>query len=307
MANGKADRSEGRVGLLLLSLIAMILLIVGRTAAKERRAAPLLTADVQAPVAAFLSRPFRAVESSLADAEDRAHAIEENRALRAELAELRRESRRLAAMRARLARLETALGIPVEAELSQPRIIARVVSDPGSPFVRSYLLAAGAEQGIKPGYAVLNEAGMVGHVTSAGRRSARVLRLDDLNSRIAVMSERSEARAILSGANGGPPVLRFVADPEGWDVGDTVLTSGDDGRLPAGLTVGQLEADGRVALAFTQAPSDWVAVIPFERVGDPEDVEGAVTQGDDADPADAVAAPGQGSATATAPAGTGAG
>ena len=275
MAQGKSDRADGRVGLLLLTLAALILLVVSRSDARERRAAPLLAADIQAPVAAYLSRPFRAVETSLADAEDRAQALEENRALRAELARLRRESQRLAAMRSRLARLEATLGITVNGDIPAERVTARVVSDPGSPFVRSYLLAAGAEHGVYPGYAVLNEAGLVGHVVSAGRRSARVLRLDDLNSRVAVMSERSGARAILAGANDGPPALRFVADPLGWETGDVLLTSGDDGRLPQGLPVGTLEADGRIALDFATVPTDWVVVIPAVPVGDPDDVEGA--------------------------------
>ena len=273
MARTRADRSQGRVGLILAVVVAMGTLVVGSRSAVERRSAPLLTADIQAPVADFVGTPFRALETSLATAEDRRRALEENKALRRELTSLRRENDRLQAMRARLARLEGTLELRVNGDIPSERITARVVSDPGSPFVRSLLLAVGSRDGVAEGHAVLSDAGLVGHVVSAGQRSARVLRLDDLNSRVAVMSERSGARAILVGANNEAPSLRFASDATQWEAGDRVLTSGDDGRLPQGLPVGTLREGGRVALDFTTAPTDWVVVIPYIAPAKADDVE----------------------------------
>lgn len=273
MARGKADRSEGRIALILLSALSLGIVFAGRDAAQQRRAGPLLAAEVQTPVAYWVGRPFRAIETTLANAEDRRRAIAENAVLREELATLRRDRQRLAAMQARLERLEATLDLRVNGGIPEDTITARVVADPGSPFVRSYLLAAGRRDGVREGYAVISEDGLVGHIVSAGERSARVLRLDDLNSRVAVMSARSEARAILAGANDGPPALRFVSDPEGWQAGDGVVTSGDDGRLPQGLHVGERLEDGRVALSTARRPIDWVMVVPFAPVADENDVE----------------------------------
>lgn len=273
MARTKADRSEGRIGLIGLVTLALALLVSQREAAQERRSAPLLSADVQAPVAQTLGAPLRALEHTLATAEDRRRALEENKALRAELTELRRENDRLAAMRWRLGRIEDLKGIRVNGEVPSQQITARVVSDPGSPFVRSFLLGAGQVDGVREGYAVLSDSGLVGHVVSAGRQSSRVLRLDDLNSRVAVMSERSGARAILAGSNDANPELRFISDIEGWHETDRVVTSGDDGRLPQGLPVGTVGADGRVDLDYRRQPSDWVIVLPYAPIADAADVE----------------------------------
>ena len=278
MARGKADRSEGRVELILLVLLCLAVLAGQRNAAQERRSTPLLASDIQAPVARWVGTPFRVVEASLANAEDRYRALEENKVLRAELSALRRESARTRAMRARLKRLETVLALRVNGDIPETVITARAVADPASPFVRSLLLGAGRHDGVKDGYAVMSDVGMVGHVVSAGQRSARVLKLDDLNSRIAVMSERSGARAILAGANDGAPTLRFVADPQGWQMDDKVVTSGDDGRLPQGLPVGKLADGNRVTLAFMEAPVDWVMIVPHDALADERDVE---TPGDE--------------------------
>ena len=277
MARATADRSEGRWALLGLIAVAFGLLVLGRDAAIERRPGPTLTADIQAPVARWLGTPFRAAETTLATAEDRRRAMEENRALREELSRLRRDNQRLRAMQARLARIEATLDLRVDGEPPVPGVTARVVSDPGSPFVRSLLLSAGAEQGVGTGDAVLSDSGLVGHIVSRGKRSARVLRLDDLNSRVAVMNPDTQARAILVGANDAPPALRFVADPEGWPDGAPVVTSGDDGLLPQGLPIGTAsrvgETDVRVRLHTTGQPLDWVLVFPVRAIADASDVE----------------------------------
>jgi rod shape-determining protein MreC len=279
MVRAKSDRSEGRLGLSLLIIVALVMLVFGRDAAQDRRASPTLTDDIQAPVATVLSRPFRAIEEGLRSREDRRRAHEENRALRRELASMRRERDRLMAMQDRLARLETTLSIRVNGDIPSQRITARVVSDPGSPFVRSFLLSAGTEDGVEAGYAVMSDAGLVGHVLSAGQRSSRVLRLDDLNSRVAVMSVRSGARAILVGTNEGTPTLKFIANSEGWIEGDRVVTSGDDGQLPMGLPVGRVIEKAQVELGYRKQSVDWVILLPFEPMARDEDVEARMQEG----------------------------
>ncbi len=285
MARPNSGHSEGRLALLGLISAMAVLLFASRDAAVERRTSPTLTDDIQAPIAAFFGRPLRAVEASLASAEDRARALEENRELRKELAELRAESQRLGAMRLRLQRLEAMLGIERRGEIPADRITARVVSDPDGPFVRSYLLGTGRDAGVRDGYAVMSDAGLVGHVVSAGSRSARVLRLDDLNSRVAVMNPRNGARAILIGANDGTSALRFVTGEASFVIEDRIVTSGDDGRLPQGLPIGTMKtADDRflVTLDFTKRPVDWVVVLPTTPVADADDVERDAVQADGA-------------------------
>ena len=51
------------------------------------------------------------------------------------------------------------------------------------------------------GQIALDASGLVGRVTEVGDRSARVLLVTDMNSRIPVMLEASRAKAILVGAN----------------------------------------------------------------------------------------------------------
>ncbi|MGB6230470.1 MAG: rod shape-determining protein MreC [Litorimonas sp.] len=282
MARSTGDSSEGRIGLIFLILLSAGLLLLQRDDALQRRTTPLLADDVQAPVAAWLSLPFRRLEGAIADVEDGRKALEENRVLRDELAELRAENDRLRVMRGRQQRLEALLAVDRTGDIPDRRIAVRAVSDPSSPFVRSLLIGAGLDKGIVSGQPVHSHSGLIGHVVSSGRRSARVLRLDDLNSRVAVKSERSDARAILTGTNRNNPKLSFVADEAGWQPGDRVLTSGDDGVMPAGLPVGTVTGEGglSVDLDFHDRPIDWVYVMPFASLADPDDVDVDPAHGD---------------------------
>lgn len=157
----------------------------------------------------------------------------------------------------------------------QERIGAWVLADPTGPFVRSRLVGAGEGRGVGEGDPVLNVYGLVGHVVEVGQRSSRVLLLTDLNSRVPVMADRSNARAVLTGDNTNFPRLDYLGRDADLQEGDRIVTSGDDGILPRGLPVGTaaLDRNGRwrVRLFSDNAPVDFVWVLPYERLPTPEE------------------------------------
>jgi len=117
-------------------------------------------------------------------------------------------------------------------------VTARVVADAGGVYARAVLLSTGPNHGLSKGQIALDERGLVGRVTEIGARSARVLLLTDINSRIPVTLETSRARAILVGTNGPRP--RLLHWPEGVSPveGERVVTSAEANAFPAGLPVG---------------------------------------------------------------------
>lgn len=212
--------------------------------------------------------------------------------------ELERENRELQAWRElaerlaeRNARYEALLRMPEDsfgqgADIENS-IAAQLVLDSGGPFTRTLVANAGADHGVRVGYIAVNENGLVGRVVSVGRRSARVLMLDDYNSRIPVMGEASRVRAVLAGQATRPPELvthpyqiqaprmDFIVGAQALREGERVITSGDGGLYPRGIPVGvaRRQNDGvwRVALAVAEQPIDFVRIIPFIGVEAPED------------------------------------
>jgi rod shape-determining protein MreC len=112
--------------------------------------------------------------------------------------------------------------------------------------VRAVLVNAGSQQGVAKGQAVTDGRYVIGQVITAGRLSARILLITDLNSRVPVMIERSGDRAILAGDNSPLPSLKFLPVGAELHEGDRILTSGDGGVFPARLPVGEavMTADG---------------------------------------------------------------
>jgi rod shape-determining protein MreC len=80
--------------------------------------------------------------------------------------------------------------------------------------------------------------GVAGRVVEAGSRSARVLLITDLNSRIPVALGASGAPALMTGTNGPDPALLYWAPGQPPAEGAMVLTSTVGGAFPPGLPVG---------------------------------------------------------------------
>jgi rod shape-determining protein MreC len=192
--------------------------------------------DALAPIMAAVERPVAAIESGVENAKNLLALREQNVALRAErdaLMQWQAVARRLEAENRELrAMLQMA---------PDPRVryvTARVIGNSAGAFVREVLIAAGARDGISKGQAALTGEGLAGRVTEVGNRSARVLLLTDINSRIPVLLEHSRHRAILAGDNSNRPRLLFLPPGAVPEAGDRIVTSGDGGAFPAGLPVG---------------------------------------------------------------------
>jgi rod shape-determining protein MreC len=117
-------------------------------------------------------------------------------------------------------------------------ITARVIANSGGAYVRSLMIHAGSDNGIERGQAAVTGEGLVGRVSEVGSRAARVLLVTDLNSRVPVIVEGPQQRALLTGDNSERPCLRYLDAGAGIKVGDRVVTSGQGGVFPPGLPVG---------------------------------------------------------------------
>jgi len=112
------------------------------------------------------------------------------------------------------------------------------VADAGGVYAKAVLLSVGPNHSIRRGQIALDSRGLVGRVTEVGARSARVLLITDLNSRIPVVLESSGAHAILVGTNGPRPRLLYWPEGSPPREGDRVVTGAATDVFPANLPVG---------------------------------------------------------------------
>ena len=276
----RQKRVAVRLTVLAMICLCLVIFLASRGNETENSGPVIVLEDSVTPILAYLSMPVRGAENLLSDLRDRNKVHIENQRLKQELYKLQDAEMRANALALKIAKFESLLNVDISSGISETKIAARAVSERDGPFVRSALIDAGSDKDVRKGYAIMTYDGLYGHVVRVGKRSSRGLKLTDLNSRVAVMSLRSEGRAILTGDNTDFPSLSYVSNTDDWKVGDTVVTSGDDGVLPRGLPVGRVRAEKtgnlKVDLNVDGTRVDWVLVIPFERIA-------AISETDDVD------------------------
>jgi rod shape-determining protein MreC len=227
-----------RFAILLLMAAAFALLALGRSEAPwaSRLRAGLL--DAVAPIAHALSLPGRAVTDWFSSVKDTGQLQRQNAELKAEIDRLRLRLTAVDELARENREFRSLLGIKLAEE--GKHIAARVIADPGGPYVRTVLIRAGHREGVRKGRAVVTAEGLVGRVTEVGEFTSRVMLITDVNSRIAVLIGGAGERAIMSGANSDLPRLLHVSRTAAIARGDRVVTSGHDGILPPGIPVGEV-------------------------------------------------------------------
>ena len=120
-------------------------------------------------------------------------------------------------------------------------IIAKILIDKKSPFLRSIVVNKGSAEGIKLGMAVLDNNYLIGKVVEVNFSTARVLLLSDLNSKIPIIIEPGGIEAILSGTGQHNGVIQYTKEKYIIDKESVVYTSGSGGLFKSGIPIGRIE------------------------------------------------------------------
>lgn len=168
----------------------------------------------------------------------------QNDRLRSDLDEARTALQVQADLERRIADLEAQLGFAERYELTTTA--ADVIAAPTrAAFDYSVLIDAGTDAGIRPGMAVVNAAGLVGRVTAADPRTARVQLITTGGAGLVVQIAETRARGLLTGA--GPEPFSLDLDDPDAEVADgqSVVTYPFEGSsIPGGLPVGVIDGAG---------------------------------------------------------------
>ena len=119
-------------------------------------------------------------------------------------------------------------------------IIAKVLSDKGSPFLRSIIINKGSKHKIDLGMVVLDGEFLVGKVVEVNYLSSRVLLLSDLNSKIPVIVEPNEVLSILSGTGKENGIIQYSKKYEDIKNDSVIYTSGAGSLFKAGIPIGKI-------------------------------------------------------------------
>ena len=131
----------------------------------------------------------------------------------------------------------------INESINSNEILARVLIDKKSPFLRSIILNKGTKDKLKIGMAVVDEVHLVGKVIEVNFTNSRVLLLSDLNSKIPVVLEPIGMQAVVSGTGGTNGKIQYTKEEYSDDINNQEIiayTSGLGGLFKPGLPVGKI-------------------------------------------------------------------
>ena len=120
-------------------------------------------------------------------------------------------------------------------------LVAKVLLDKDSPFLKSIIVNKGSKDKVTLGMAVLDENYLVGKIVEVNYSTSRVLLISDLNSKIPVIIEPGNVQSILSGSGKNHGEIQYFKSSNEISSENVVFTSGSGGIFKAGIPVGKIE------------------------------------------------------------------
>ena len=152
-------------------------------------------------------------------------------------------------------------------------LLAKVIIDKKSPFLRSVIVNRGSKDNVILGMAVLDGKFLVGKVVEVNYSTSRVLLLSDLNSKIPVSIEPNGVQSILSGSGSSYGEIQYIKEDYELENDSEIFTSGSGGIFRSGIPIGKTIANEEIGLDTIKVKfhSDFsqlrlVKIVSFEEV-----------------------------------------
>ncbi len=125
---------------------------------------------------------------------------------------------------------------------SSNKILAKIIVDHNSPFLKSIIINKGSKDGIKIGTNVYDQSYLVGRVIEVNYKTSRVLLLSDLNSNVPVTIAPQNIQAIITGTGNNYGQIKYIKDGflDKFSGQSIIYTSGTGALFKSGIPIGKL-------------------------------------------------------------------
>ena len=126
--------------------------------------------------------------------------------------------------------------------LSSNKILAKVIVDHKSPFLRTIIINKGSSEGLEIGTNIYDKNYLVGRVIEVNYKSSRVLLLSDLNSSVPISITPGNIQAIVVGNGENLGEIKYIKDNLIEDIENESIayTSGTGSIFKSGIPIGRI-------------------------------------------------------------------
>ena len=148
-------------------------------------------------------------------------------------------------------------------------LVAKVLLDKNSPFLKSIIVNKGSKDGVKLGMAVLDNQYLIGKIVEVNYSTSRALLVSDLNSKIPISVEPGNFLSILSGTGKSYGKIQYTQQDFNFQESNIVYTSGSGGIFKSGIPIGKVKIESneniRVNFFSNLSQITFVKLISFEK------------------------------------------
>jgi len=126
---------------------------------------------------------------------------------------------------------------------SSDKLLAKIIVDHDSPFLKSIIINKGSKDNIKIGTNIYDQSYLVGRVVEVNYKTSRVLLLSDLNSNVPVTIAPLNVQAIITGTGNNNAEIKYIKDgiTEEFSETNIVYTSGTGAIFKSGIPIGKVK------------------------------------------------------------------
>ena len=126
---------------------------------------------------------------------------------------------------------------------SSDKILAKIIVDHDSPFLKSIIINKGSKDNIKIGTNIYDQSYLVGRVIEVNYKTSRVLLLSDLNSNVPVTIAPQNIQAIITGNSDNYAQIKYIKDglSDEFMKKSIVYTSGTGAIFKSGIPIGKVK------------------------------------------------------------------
>ena len=227
-----------RFSLLGLIIVSFFLLSLDLLKFKPIEIFRTFTKDIIYRGSYIISLPQKSINNGIVLVKDHFFLFENYQKIKEELDLVKTEKREVKFLKTQNEELKIAINETLKEE--HESVVAKVLLDKQSPFLKSIILNKGTKNNLKKGMAVLHRNNMVGRVVEVNYISSRALLLSDLNSKIPAKIEPSGENTIVSGMGNNIGELLFLPKKSKIEEENLVFTSGTDGVFKDGIAIGKI-------------------------------------------------------------------
>ncbi len=128
--------------------------------------------------------------------------------------------------------------------LSSDKLLAKIIVDHDSPYLKSIIINKGSKDKIKIGTNIYDRSYLIGRVVEVNYKTSRVLLLSDLNSNVPATIAPQNIQAIITGTGENYGEIKYIKDGISNIIleDSIVYTSGTGAIFKSGVPIGKVKA-----------------------------------------------------------------